>query len=72
MENNIAIIASPTIITTDVHIPPPTFSRLPPDGHEFPPNFSESIIIAPVLKQSRVISLLKLQSTDEETKLVNR
>lgn len=20
---------------------PPTFSRLPPDGHEFPPNFAE-------------------------------
>ncbi|XP_059607504.1 uncharacterized protein LOC132255467 [Phlebotomus argentipes] len=22
--------------------PPPTFSRLPPDGHEFPPNFSDT------------------------------
>ncbi|XP_055387141.1 serine-rich adhesin for platelets [Condylostylus longicornis] len=24
---------------------PPTYSRLPPDGHEFPPNFSEPLII---------------------------
>ncbi|XP_017109487.2 mucin-4 isoform X1 [Drosophila bipectinata] len=24
---------------------PPTYSRLPPDGHEFPPNFSEPLIM---------------------------
>ncbi|EDW34825.1 GL20990 [Drosophila persimilis] len=26
---------------------PPTYSRLPPDGHEFPPNFSEPLIMHP-------------------------
>ncbi|XP_030386348.1 PDZ domain-containing protein 2-like [Scaptodrosophila lebanonensis] len=26
---------------------PPTYSRLPPDGHEFPPNFSEPLIMPP-------------------------
>lgn len=24
---------------------PPTFSRLPPDGHEFPPNFTEPLLL---------------------------
>ncbi|XP_023176610.2 uncharacterized protein LOC111603320 [Drosophila hydei] len=28
---------------------PPTYSRLPPDGHEFPPNFSEPLIMHPKL-----------------------
>lgn len=27
---------------------PPAFSRLPPDGHEFPPNFIEPIILSQV------------------------
>lgn len=51
MEHNIALISSP-ILVNDLHISPPTFSRLPPDGHEFPPNFSEPLIITPVLKQN--------------------
>lgn len=50
MEHNIALISSP-ILVNDLHISPPTFSRLPPDGHEFPPNFTEPLIITPVLKQ---------------------
>lgn len=25
---------------------PPAFSRLPPDGHEFPPNFIEPLILS--------------------------
>ncbi|KAH8270194.1 hypothetical protein KR018_005498 [Drosophila ironensis] len=29
---------------------PPTYSRLPPDGHEFPPNFSEPLIMHSPLK----------------------
>ncbi|ALC44583.1 bbg [Drosophila busckii] len=29
---------------------PPTYSRLPPDGHEFPPNFSEPLIMQQPLK----------------------
>ncbi|XP_058462288.1 uncharacterized protein LOC131437138 [Malaya genurostris] len=37
--------ATPTIATTigyhKIAAAPPAFSRLPPDGHEFPPNFSE-------------------------------
>lgn len=33
MEHNIALISSP-ILVNDLHISPPTFSRLPPDGHE--------------------------------------
>lgn len=65
MEHGVAIIAAP-ILVSDVHISPPTFSRLPPDGHEFPPNFSEPIIIAPVLKQSRVVSLAKLQPNSDQ------
>ncbi|TDG44105.1 hypothetical protein AWZ03_009480 [Drosophila navojoa] len=28
---------------------PPTYSRLPPDGHEFPPNFSEPLVMHPKL-----------------------
>lgn len=25
---------------------PPAFSRLPPDGHEFPPNYMEPIVLS--------------------------
>lgn len=33
------------IVEKDTLILPPTFSRLPPDGDEFPPNFSEPLTI---------------------------
>ena len=67
MEHNISITSQP-ILVNDIHIPPPTFSRLPPDGHEFPPNFTEPIIITPVLKQSRLINLSKLAKDDSTNK----
>ncbi|BFF96575.1 uncharacterized protein DMAD_05184 [Drosophila madeirensis] len=39
---------------------PPTYSRLPPDGHEFPPNFTEPLIMHPSnMHQNPHIVLLK-------------
>lgn len=43
--------STPTMIPTNNRLDcslPPAFSRLPPDGHEFPPNFIEPIILSPV------------------------
>lgn len=51
------LTTSKQMIANDLHVPPPTFSRLPPDGHEFPPNFSEPIIITSVFKQNADIKL---------------
>ncbi|XP_062136890.1 serine-rich adhesin for platelets isoform X2 [Drosophila sulfurigaster albostrigata] len=34
---------------------PPTYSRLPPDGHEFPPNFSEPLIMHPTQTQHTLL-----------------
>ncbi len=51
------LTTSKPMIANDIHVPPPTFSRLPPDGHEFPPNFSEPIIITSVFKQNADIKL---------------
>uniref|UniRef100_A0A1L8DWA2 Putative pdz domain-containing protein n=2 Tax=Nyssomyia neivai TaxID=330878 RepID=A0A1L8DWA2_9DIPT len=36
-----ALVNNCTTLSTHLS-PPPTFSRLPPDGHEFPPNFSDT------------------------------
>lgn len=38
----------PTTNRLDSSSVPPAFSRLPPDGHEFPPNFIEPIILSQV------------------------
>lgn len=51
------ITTSKPMIASDIRVSPPTFSRLPPDGHEFPPNFSEPIIITSVFKQNADIKL---------------
>ncbi|KAG4066433.1 hypothetical protein HA402_007069 [Bradysia odoriphaga] len=51
------LTTSKPMIANDVHVHPPSFSRLPPDGHEFPPNFSEPIIITSVFKQNADIKL---------------
>lgn len=40
------------VVISDVIVPPPTFSRLPPDGHEFPPNFSEPIQLVDINSQT--------------------
>lgn len=41
------------IVEKDTLILPPTFSRLPPDGDEFPPNFSEPItVIAEIMNDT--------------------
>ncbi|XP_055705534.1 uncharacterized protein LOC129803179 isoform X2 [Phlebotomus papatasi] len=37
-----ALVNNCTTLSTHLSPPPPTFSRLPPDGHEFPPNFSDT------------------------------
>ncbi|XP_016994465.2 serine-rich adhesin for platelets isoform X2 [Drosophila takahashii] len=39
---------------------PPTYSRLPPDGHEFPPNFSE-----PLIMHSHPLKVTSTSSTTE-------
>lgn len=61
MEHSISIVPSP-IIVNDIILSPPTFSRLPPDGHEFPPNFSEPIIISGI-KQTQQITTTTANST---------
>lgn len=40
-ESNMKKITSEESIETNVYVSPPAFYRLPPDGHEFPPNFIE-------------------------------
>lgn len=53
MENGLHVVpqtttTTPTIVSSnssDYLASPPTYSRLPPDGHEFPPNFSEPLIM---------------------------
>ncbi|XP_061390337.1 uncharacterized protein LOC133325631 [Musca vetustissima] len=49
MENGLHVLPPQTtpIIVSDylTLTSPPTYSRLPPDGHEFPPNFSEPLIM---------------------------
>ncbi|XP_017122944.1 uncharacterized protein LOC108143200 isoform X2 [Drosophila elegans] len=46
---------------------PPTYSRLPPDGHEFPPNFSEPLIMhGHPLKVTTELSY-EIQGGKEET-----
>lgn len=44
---------------------PPTFSRLPPDGHEFPPNFSEPIV------SKNSLNLDQKSSTDGDAMMIN-
>lgn len=41
--SNTAMIPTTNRLDTSI---PPAFSRLPPDGHEFPPNFIEPIILS--------------------------
>lgn len=54
--NTAATVAAGTTTTTTKQLlvqdylnyaSPPTYSRLPPDGHEFPPNFSEPLVMHP-------------------------
>ncbi|XP_032291058.1 putative mediator of RNA polymerase II transcription subunit 26 isoform X7 [Drosophila virilis] len=40
---------------------PPTYSRLPPDGHEFPPNFSEPLIMHPQSHATRLKAELSFE-----------
>ncbi|XP_075161614.1 PDZ domain-containing protein big bang isoform X2 [Haematobia irritans] len=48
MENGLHVISQTTPIIVSDYLTltsPPTYSRLPPDGHEFPPNFTEPLIV---------------------------
>ncbi|XP_054085713.1 mucin-2 isoform X2 [Zeugodacus cucurbitae] len=49
MENGIQVVPQTPLLVSDYLTlsAPPTYSRLPPDGHEFPPNFSEPLIMPP-------------------------
>ncbi|XP_063695948.1 uncharacterized protein LOC134827293 [Culicoides brevitarsis] len=49
LQSKYATATPPTAMNTNhTTSVPPAFSRLPPDGHEFPPNFIEPIILSPV------------------------
>ncbi|XP_059226933.1 pro-interleukin-16 [Stomoxys calcitrans] len=48
MENGLHVLPQTTPIIVSDYLTlssPPTYSRLPPDGHEFPPNFTEPLIM---------------------------
>ncbi|XP_023159452.1 pro-interleukin-16 isoform X2 [Ceratitis capitata] len=49
MENGVQVVPQTPLLVSDYLTlsAPPTYSRLPPDGHEFPPNFSEPLIMPP-------------------------
>nr|XP_036214173.1 serine-rich adhesin for platelets [Bactrocera oleae] len=49
MENGIQVVPQTPLLVSDYLTlsAPPTYSRLPPDGHEFPPNFSEPLLMPP-------------------------
>lgn len=34
-------LSEDSVVANHVQPPPPTFSRLPPDGHEFPPDYRD-------------------------------
>ncbi|XP_055856459.1 mucin-17 isoform X2 [Episyrphus balteatus] len=58
--NSIQIVPPPLIVNDYLTLSsPPTYSRLPPDGHEFPPNFSEPLIMpaANLLKATLLTSM---------------
>lgn len=64
MENGVQVVAQTPLLVSDYLTlsAPPTYSRLPPDGHEFPPNFSEPLIMPPPSK-----NLLKAASLMQST-----
>ncbi|XP_055905102.1 uncharacterized protein LOC129940701 isoform X2 [Eupeodes corollae] len=58
--NSIQIVPPPLNVNDYLTLSsPPTYSRLPPDGHEFPPNFSEPLIMpaANLLKATLLTSM---------------
>ncbi|XP_037825484.1 pro-interleukin-16-like isoform X1 [Lucilia sericata] len=53
---------------------PPTYSRLPPDGHEFPPNFSEPLMMptaAATANMMKTTSLLQSVTTTTQAPGLN-
>lgn len=64
MENGLHVVPQTPIIVSDylTLTSPPTYSRLPPDGHEFPPNFSEPLIM-PSSNMMKTTSLLQSVTT---------
>ncbi|XP_067612937.1 serine-rich adhesin for platelets isoform X2 [Eurosta solidaginis] len=66
MENGIQVVPQTPLLVSDYLTlsSPPTYSRLPPDGHEFPPNFSEPLIMPPPSTNLlKVASLMQSTST---------
>ncbi|XP_037933227.1 serine-rich adhesin for platelets isoform X2 [Teleopsis dalmanni] len=68
MENGIQLLPQTSLIINDYLTlsSPPTYSRLPPDGHEFPPNFSEPLIM-PTPNLLKAASLMQSTTTTMTT-----
>lgn len=64
MDSSYQIVSPPPIYEYMTLSSPPTYSRLPPDGHEFPPNFSEPIIMPPAITvKNNQINFSKIYQT---------
>lgn len=64
MDSSYQIVPPPPVYDYMTLSSPPTYSRLPPDGHEFPPNFSEPIIMPPAITvKNNQINLSKIYQT---------
>ncbi|KAL5290902.1 IL16.2 family protein [Megaselia abdita] len=64
MDSSYQIVPPPPVYDYMTLSSPPTFSRLPPDGHEFPPNFSEPIIMPPAITvKNNQINFSKIYQT---------
>ncbi|XP_065359611.1 microtubule-associated protein futsch isoform X2 [Calliphora vicina] len=67
MESGLHVVpqTTPIIVSSSDYLTtlssPPTYSRLPPDGHEFPPNFSEPLIM-PTAAAAAAANMMKTTS----------
>lgn len=64
MDSSYQIVPPPPVYDYMTLSSPPTYSRLPPDGHEFPPNFSEPILMPPAITvKNNQINFSKIYQT---------